>query len=72
MQVMTYSLELEGYSSAWVSTCPTGHNPNRTDTSGNSFGENIYYSWSSSQTTAFDKSVSVDATNAWENEVLQF
>ena len=66
---MTYSLELEGYSSAWVSSCPSGHNPTRVDKDGNYFGENIYFTWNSRKPTSFKAKISADSVNAWYNEV---
>ena len=67
---MKYSLELEGYSSAWVSSCPSGHNPTRIDKNGNYFGENIYFSWTSWIPEIHQ--IGSDSVNAWYNEVLLF
>jgi hypothetical protein len=72
MKVMSYSMDLERRASAWVATCPNGHNPNHQDAAGNYVGENIYYSWNSNQDTTLKASVGKSSANAWYSEVNLF
>lgn len=71
MKVMSWDSELEHWAQAYASSCPSGHRQAGTRLNGESFGENLYWKWSSApwDPETFDYAAGV---KKWYNEVTKY
>jgi hypothetical protein len=72
IQALSWDTELEQWSSNWGAQCKYDHRLSRISSTGEAFGENIFWSFSSVQVQNLDTYDVAKAVQAWYDEVSLF